>query len=147
MAESGLVGRKYVIKISPTEFYGFFKKPPFEEEVKLHAELAGNATHVVGITDAFDEVVAFSDDALTSISCHVTVLDYVDGRLFREFATGGAAPSAASICQVAIDLLQLRAELEANKLNHNDLHSENLIVEMLRPESRRPDAIDSTLRV
>jgi len=147
VAESGLVGRKYVVKVSPSEFYSFFRKPPFEEEVRLHAELAGNATHVVGISDAFEETVSFSDEAATSIPCKVTILDYVEGDLFRAFAAGDTTPSAASVCQVAIDLLQLRAELEANKLNHNDLHSENLIVEMLRPESRRPDAIDPSLRV
>lgn len=147
IAESGFVGRKYVVKTSPVSFYEFFKKPAFQNEVRLHAELAGNATHVVGISDAFDETVSFSDDAATTIPCHVTVLDYVEGPLLRDFASGSTAPSAASICQVAIDLLQLRAELEANKLNHNDLHSENLIVETLRPESRRPDAIDPSLRV
>ncbi len=147
IAESDFVGRKYVVKICPVGFYDFFKKPPFEDEVKMHATLASNATHVVGISDAFDETVSFSDDMKTSLQCHVTVLDYVEGRLFKDFAASEVAPRAASVCQVAIDLLQLRAELEANKFNHNDLHSENLIVETLRPESRRPDAIDSSLRV
>lgn len=147
VAEAGFVGKKYVIKISPSAFYDFFKKPPFQDEVRLHADLAANATHVVGIIDAIDEAVVFTDDAATNIPCHVTVLDYVEGDLLRDFVNSSTPPSAASICQVAIDLLQLRAELEANKVNHNDLHSENLIVERLRPESRRPDAIDPMLRV
>ena len=147
VAEAGLFGKKYVIKISPVFFYEFFNKPPFQEEAKRHAELAAGATHVVGIIDAFDETVAFTDDSAASIPCHVTVLDYAEGDLLKDFVNSNTPPSAASICQVAIDLLQLRAELEANKLNHNDLHSENLIVERLRPESRRPDAIDPMLRV
>lgn len=149
VAEAGFVGKKYVIKISPVAFYNFepFKKTPFRDEVQLHAQLAASATHVVGIIDAIDETVVFGDDAATSIPCHVTVLDYVEGDLLKDFANSSTPPSAASICQVAIDLLQLRAELEANKLNHNDLHSENLIVERLRPESRRPDAVDPMLRV
>jgi len=149
VAEAGFVGKKYVIKISPVSFYSFepFKKTPFQDEVQLHAELAASATHVVDIIDAIDEAVVFSDAAATSIPCHVTVLGYVEGNLLKDFVNSNTPPSAASICQVAIDLLQLRAELEANKLNHNDLHSENLIVERLRPESRRPDAIDPMLRV
>jgi hypothetical protein len=149
VAEAGFVGKKYVIKISPVSFYGFepFKKTPFQDEVRLHAELAASATHVVDIIDAIDETVVFTDDAASNIPCHVTVLDYVEGDLLKDFVNSSTPPSAASICQVAIDLLQLRAELEANKLNHNDLHAENLIVERLRPESRRPDAIDPMLRV
>ncbi len=149
VAEAGFVGKKYVIKISPVAFYGFepFKKTPFQGEVRLHAELAVSATHVVDIIDAIDETVVFTDDAASRLPCHVTVLDYVEGDLLKNFVNSSTPPSAASICQVAIDLLQLRAELEANKLNHNDLHSENLIVERLRPESRRPDAIDPMLRV
>lgn len=147
VAEAGAFGKKYVVKISPVEFYDFFNKPSFEEEARLHAELAANASHVVGIIDAIDETVVFSDEARTSLPCHVTVLEYVEGDLLKDFVNSRTPPSAASICQIAIDLLQLRAELEANKLNHNDLHSENLIVERLRPESRRPDAIDSMLRV
>lgn len=150
VAEAGFVGKKYVIKISPVAFYSFapFKKTPFLDEVRLHAELAASATHAVDIIDAIpDETVVFTDDAATSIPCHVTVLDYVEGDLLKDFVNSRTPPSAASICQVAIDLLQLRAELEANKLNHNDLHSENLIVERLRPESRRPDAIDPMLQV
>jgi tRNA A-37 threonylcarbamoyl transferase component Bud32 len=149
VAEAGFVGKKYVIKISPVAFYNFepFKKTPFQDEVQLHARLAASATHVVGIIDAIDATVVFGDDSATSVPCHVTVLDYVEGDLLKDFANSSTSPSAASICQVAIDLLQLRAELEANKLNHNDLHSENLIVERLRPESRRPDAVDPMLRV
>lgn len=149
VAEAGFVGKKYVIKISPVSFYSFkpFKKTPFQDEVRLHAELADSAIHVVDIIDAIDETVIFVDDATSSIPCHVTVLDYVEGDSLKNFVNAATPPSAASICQVAIDLLQLRAELEANKLNHNDLHSENLIVERLRPESRRPDALDPMLRV
>lgn len=147
VAEAGLFGKKYVVKISPIAFYDFFKKPPFQEEAKLHAELAASATHVVGIIDAIDETVVFTDESATSFPCHVTVLDYVEGDLLKNFVNSSTPPNAASICQVAIDLLQLRAELEANKLNHNDLHSENLIVGKLRLESRRPDAIDPMLRV
>lgn len=149
VAEAGFVGKKYVIKISPEAFYNheLFKKTPFRDEVRLHAELAASATHVVGIIDAIDETVVFTDEAATNIPCHVTVLDYVEGDPLKDFVGSSTPPSAASICQIAIDLLQLRAELEANKLNHNDLHSENLIVEKLRPESRRPDAIDPMLRV
>lgn len=147
VAETGLFGKKYVVKVSPVEFYTYFGKSPFLEEAKLHATLAATATHVVDIIDAYDETVEFTDEALTKIPCHVTVLEYVDGDLLKDFVNSAAPPSAASVCQIAIDLLYLRAELEANKLNHNDLHSENIIVSKLRVESRRPDAIEPTILV
>ena len=149
IAESGFVGKKYVVKISPKSFYDFqpFKKTPFEDEVKTHANLESSATHVVGIIDAFQENLVFSDESNSELECYVTILEYVEGELFKDFINSKQAPNVSSVCQVAIDLLQLRSELASNKLNHNDLHSENLIVERLRPESRRADAIDDKLKV
>lgn len=145
VGERGVVGRKFVIKISPTSFYSFFEKPSLEEEVRLHARLAENAFHVVAISDAFEEVVEFGDG--TKLQCNVTVLDFVDGPLLKTFLGGSDSISAATICQIAIDLISLRAEFENNQLNHNDLHAENLIVQTLPPQKRRPDAIDGLVRV
>jgi tRNA A-37 threonylcarbamoyl transferase component Bud32 len=147
VAERGTFGKKYVLKISPVQFYSVFSKPSFEEETNLHAQLAANAAHIVGIDDRFDEDIEFPDSQSSTLRCHVTVLDYVDGDLLRDYIDGKIATGSAAVCQIAIDLLRIRAEFEANKLNHNDLHAENLIVERLRPEARRPDAIDDSIRV
>lgn len=146
-AESGLVSRKYVLKISPVSFYSHFSNKDFKQEVDLHAKIAQNSEHIVGISDAFDEEIIFSDEVRSKLQCHVTVLDYVEGPVLNDIITGTTAPSAKSICQITIDLLRLRAEFEANQLNHNDLHAENLIVQQLKPAARRPDAIDDSIRV
>lgn len=145
VAERGPFKKKFVLKIAPVEFYTFFAKTSFEEETQLHARLAEAAEHVVGIIDRFDEDVVFADE--TSLRCHVTVLDFVNGELLRDYIDGAMAPSAATICQIAIDLLRIRAEFETNELNHNDLHAENLIVEELPPQARRQNAIDDSIRV
>ena len=147
IAERGVFGRKSVVKITPASFYPFFKKPEFVSEVKLHAKVAENAFHVVGISDAFEEEVRFSDKAQTRLPCYVTVLDFVDGPLLKDLIIGDAPVPVASVCQIAIDLLRLRVEFESAELHHNDLHAENLIVQGLRPGSRGNDAIDSSLKV
>lgn len=146
VAERGVFGKQYVLKISPVDFYPFFGKAPFEEETRLHANLAKGAEHVVGIDDAFDEDVTFGDGT-TKLRCHVTVLDYVEGDLLQDYIDGKVSADAATVCQIAIDLLRTRSEFEAHQLNHNDLHAENLIVERLAPQGRRVDAIDPTIRV
>ena len=145
---TGLVVRKYVIKISPTGFYSYFGKDPFEDEVQLHVELAENAAHVVGIIGGFpNKTVEFSDDQGTRLTCHVTVLDYVEGPLLKDYISGAVPASVAEICQIIVDLLIIRSEFEANRLKHNDLHTENLIVKKLRPEARRLNVICDSIRV
>jgi hypothetical protein len=147
VAERGVFNKKFVLKISPVEFYGFFSKAPFEEETQHHATLAQTAEHVVGIDDRFDTNVVFGVDPAVSIKCHVTVLAYVDGDLLQDYIDGKLVANADTVCQIAIDLLRVRGEFEAHHLNHNDLHAENLIVERLAPQARRVDAIDPTIRV
>lgn len=141
-------GRKFVIKVSPVEFYRFFtKKAPFREEILLHVKVAQNADHVVGFIDGEETDVVFSDPDQTTVRCFVTVLDYVDGELLKEYTSGKIQASAATVCQIAIDLLRIREEFSSNQLNHNDLHDGNLIVERLRPELRRANALDDSIKV
>lgn len=146
VAERGTFRKSYVLKISPVEFYPFFGKTSFAEETKMHATLARTAEHVAGIDDAFDEEVTFGDGK-TTLRCHVTVLDYIEGDLLQEYIDGGVVANAANVCQIAVDLLRIRGEFEAHHLNHNDLHAENLIVERLAPQARRVEAIDGSIRV
>lgn len=146
VAERGAFGKQYVLKISPVDFYPFFGKASFQEETRLHASLAKGAEHIVGIDDADDVDVTFGD-GMTKLKCHMTVLDYVEGDILQDYIDGKVRADAATVCQIAIDLLRTRGEFEAHQLNHNDLHAENLIVERLAPQARRVDAIDPTIRV
>lgn len=147
IAESGTFNARSVVKISPISFYDFFGKPNFEEETRLHNQLAQNATHVVGLKDAFSAMVEFSDDIGTKLECYVTVLDYVEGNMLRDYINGNVAISAAAVCQIAIDLISIRNEFEANELHHNDLHDANLIVQKFPAGAKRTDAIDDSLLV
>ena len=146
--ETGLVRRKYVLKITPVAFYAFFNKTPFEEEVALHHELSQTASHVVRIVDGYEnQTITFSDVEGTKLDCHVTALDFVDGSPLKEYVSGSRHASAPEISQIAIDLLRMRSEFEAKELNHNDLHTENLIVENLKSETRRPHAVCDTIKL
>lgn len=144
-ATSGFVDKLSVIKIVPTLFYEHFKKPSFYSEVQMHSELAKHAAHVVGVSDAFEETITFEGENSVTLPCYVTVLEYVPGQLLRGYTE--LSPKVASVCQIAIDLLKLVEELAASQVHHNDLHAENLIVEHLRPEMRRANAIDGTIKV
>lgn len=144
----GLVKRKCVLKITPTAFYSFFGKRPFNDEVTLHNRLAQTASHIVGIIDAHqDKTLTFSDIRKTKLDCHIAVLEYVEGSLLKEYVSGHVQAAANEICQIAIDLLRIRSEFEAHELNHNDLHAENIIVERLRPETRRPDSVCDRIKL
>lgn len=148
IAEKGILKRKYVLKVSPIIFYEYFPNKSFEQETELHNRLAENANHIIGIDDCFRETIEFSDAARTQLECYVTVLEYVKGSLLHDYLDGTIQNiKAATICQIAIDLLNIRSEFEANELNHNDFHDENLIIECLPSNIRRPDAIDDTIRV
>jgi hypothetical protein len=147
VAERTRFNRKFVLKISPVEFYRFFPKASFEMETQLHSALASEAEHIVGINDAFEEDIVFSDDKSSTVPCYVTVLDFVDGSLLRDYLDGVIQVNAAGICQIAIDLLRIRDEFQAHKLNHNDLHAENLIAERLSPNARRLRAIDDSIKL
>jgi serine/threonine protein kinase len=140
--------RKVVVKVTPVEFYKFFKKPSFEIETERHNELAQNANHIIGIEDSFSSTVTFSDIEDTSIECYVSVLEYVEGSLLRDYLDGTILDvKISTICQITADLLTIRTEFESNQLNHNDLHAENLIVERLPTTLRRQDAMDDSIRV
>jgi len=147
IAEKGSFKKKFVIKISPVNFYSHFQKKSFELELEQHTKLAENASHIVGIYDGFEKEIEFSDKPNSKLKCYVTVLDFVNGVPLREYISGNEIASSTTICQIAIDLLRLRDEFANNHLNHNDLHADNLIVEHLRSESYRVDAIDPKIRV
>ena len=149
IAQSGdLIKKKFVIKISPTSFYDFFEKKPFSEEVELHNRLTeSGCTFIVQIQNAFYLDITFSDPDATAINCYVTVLEYVKGSPLSHYLNGKMDITSRAVTQIAIDLLSIRYEFEKNKLNHNDFHSGNIIVEELDHENLRNHAIDNSIRL
>lgn len=147
IVKKGLFQKKYVLKISPKSFYDFapFKKAPFSEESKLHLQASEGARHIVGIEDAFEENIIFSDTEGSSLDCNVLVLDFVDGITLKEFVADPSRLSARTVAQIAIDLIRIRGEFESKQLHHNDLHAGNLLVEQLAEGVRRTDAIDDRI--
>lgn len=139
----GALKTKHVLKVSPTSLYEFFKKD-FNAESARHAQVADGAEYVVGISDVFDADVVFGDFSAT---CHVAVLDYVEGAPLSDLFSGAEKLLAGTAAQVAADLFRLKAELESRLVNHNDLHASNIIVERLTPGKYRQGAMDPSVRV
>lgn len=139
----GALKTRHVLKVSPTSLYSFFKKD-FNSESARHAQVADGAEYVVGISDVFDAEVVFGDFSAT---CHVAVLGYVEGAPLSDLFTGAEKLRAGTAAQIAADLFRLKAELESRRVNHNDLHASNIIVERLTPGKYRQGAMDPSVRV
>ncbi|MET3966101.1 serine/threonine protein kinase [Bradyrhizobium sp. S3.9.1] len=135
---------KSVLKVTPKAFYEFFAGKNFEEECLLHRDVAEGTEHLVKIRDMQESVdVMFGRDILP---CCVAELAFVDGPLLEGYFDKKERVTAAVAAQIAIDLLRLREELEHKQVFHNDLHAGNIIVEKLKKDSYRADAIDSSIR-
>ena len=138
-----LLTKDLVLKVIPTAVYSFHGKN-FEDECQLHDDVASGIDHVVGIRDFFDEQISFGD---ISLSCHVAVLDYVDGTELDEFLKSPGKTSARTLAQLATDVFRLLQALDGKGVYHNDLHHKNLLVQLLPPSQHRPEAIDETIRL
>jgi hypothetical protein len=141
-ATTGRLGDKVVLKVAPVAVYEHFRKD-FETECRLHKEVADGTEHLVAIRDMFDTEVRFGD---TTVLCHVAVLEFVSGVSLRSFTSDPALCTATSMAQVAIDLFRLLHELAQKQVFHNDLHDENIIIQLVPPNVRRPDTVDDTIR-
>jgi hypothetical protein len=140
---SGLNRANRVLKVSPTSFYQKFPNKNFAKEMEQHAQVAEGADHVVAAESMFDATVAFGD---TMIDCHVAVLQFVDGHTLAKYLSGERTLSAAQAAQIASDLFRMKEEFERAKVNHNDLHAANIIIQELPAGRRRADAIEPALR-
>jgi serine/threonine protein kinase len=149
LVESGLLKRRDVLKVTPTAFYTEgIKKTDFLDESQRHMQVAAGTSHLAQIRDVlgYEEgglPVQFGD---ATISCFVSVLDYVDGRPLADYLAGEATMSARAVAQIAVDLLSLLRELEAKSVQHNDLHDFNILVADLPDDARRAYAIDESVR-
>ncbi len=140
VAESGALGRKSVLKVVPRGVYESFGKD-FDEECRVHNEVANGTQHLVGIQDAFQADVRFGGED-EDLPCHVAVLDYVEGERLDRFVADPAKLTATAIAQIAVDLFRLLGELENKQRFHNDLHAGNLLVRSLPWDQRRAEVID-----
>lgn len=139
---TGLNRSLRVLKVTPTELYEKFNKD-FTKETELHAQVADGADHVVAVEQMFDCEITFGE---ISLSCHVAVLQYVEGDTLAKYLSGARPLSAAQAAQIACDLFRMKEEFERLKVHHNDLHAANIIVQDLAPGRRRADAIEPEIR-
>jgi len=139
---SGLNRALRVLKVSPVAMYEKFGKD-FAAEAQCHAEVAEGADHVVTVDDIFDADVDFAGQIL---KCHVAVLQFVDGDTLAKYLSGGRPLTAAEAAQIACDLFRMKEEFERLRVNHNDLHAANIIIETLPTGRRRADAIEPAIR-
>jgi hypothetical protein len=139
---TGLNRALRVLKVSPVSMYESFGKD-FTAEAERHAEVADGADHVVAVERIFDTDIDFGD---VRLPCHVAVLQFVDGDTLAKYLSGARPLSAAQAAQIACDLFRMKEEFERLRVNHNDLHAANIIVEELPPGRRRADAIEPAIR-
>lgn len=141
----GALDSPYVLKVSPKVVYETFREfgKNFEHECRIHDAVARGSDHLVGIHDFFDHEVIFGD---ITMPCHVAQLEYIEGTPLEDVLTAESPPSARTVAQIVLDLLQLLEELQAKESFHNDLHDSNIIVETLPATSRRAEALDDTIR-
>ncbi|MFZ1530225.1 MAG: AarF/UbiB family protein, partial [Ferruginibacter sp.] len=126
--------KKMVLKVVPKEIYVEFRKD-FAKECTLHAEVAEGAQHIVNIEDVFDDVIDYGG---TKISCHVAILEFIEGETLKNILDDSKAKiSASEIAQIAIDLLKILIELNRKHKFHNDLHRGNIIIQRLKEEEKR----------
>ena len=141
----GALGAPYVLKVASKAIYEKFAKygKDFEQECRLHHEIASGSDHLVPIRDMFEADITFGE---VSIPCHVAQLDYVEGDALEDLIAADPPPSARTVAQLALDLLQLLEELQTREAFHNDLHDGNVIVQRLSKNSRRAEALDDSIR-
>ncbi len=141
----GALEAPYVLKVASKAIYEKFADygKDFEQECRLHRDVADGSDHLVPIRDMFEADIVFGD---VTIPCHVAQLDYVAGEALEDVLVADPPPSARTIAQIALDLLQLLEELQAKEAFHNDLHDGNVIVQHLSPTSRRAEALDDSIR-
>jgi tRNA A-37 threonylcarbamoyl transferase component Bud32 len=140
IAAYGKLADPCVLKVSSKKLYEFFGKD-FDAECRLHARVARDSEHVVGIRDMFDADVSFGD---LVIPCHVAVLNYVDGTPLDKYLEDADNLSSRSIAQIGIDLFRIIGDLESKEIYHNDLHSGNIIIQQLT--ARRAEAVDGNIK-
>lgn len=138
----GIIRKKNVLKVVPKAVYRHFGKN-FDAECEAHSIAVQGAAYLVGIDDAFDQIVTFGN---AEIECHVAVLEYLEGDLLQDYLSGKKALSSASVAQIAADLFRMHDELTNRRQNHNDFHAGNIVIERLAKERYRQRAMDSSIR-
>lgn len=141
----GALEAPYVLKVASKVIYEKFADygKDFEQECRLHRDVAEGSDHLVPIRDMFEADITFGN---VTIPCHVAQLDYVAGDALEDVLVADPPPSSRTIAQIALDLLQLLEELQAKEAFHNDLHDGNVIVQRLSATSRRAEALDDSIR-
>ncbi len=131
-----------VLKVIPEKVYKYFGKN-FNEECQEHSDVAEESEHIVKIENYFNENVKFGGETL---DCHIAVIEFVDGFSIEEIIEKSLPLKAEAFTQIAIDLFRILSELKQKHKRHNDLHEGNIIIQKLKKENYRFDAIDPTIR-
>ena len=143
VVQRGVLRRKRVLKVIPKRVAERFNKD-FEAECVKHLSVAEGTEHIVKIEDVLESDVSFGE---LTLPCHIAEMDYVDGLPLSRYIGNEAALTASIATQIAIDLLRLLDELQKKRVNHNDLHADNLIVATLVESARRANVVDSSVRL
>lgn len=142
LVEKGPIKIRSVLKVTPKRTLEVFRKD-FQRECQIHYEISQGSEHIVGLRGMFDDDVTFGN---VTVACHVSELEYLEGRTLATYIAEETPPSANTVTQIAIDLLKICDALHSMHVYHNDLHDGNIVIENISPERLRADAIDRSVR-
>jgi len=139
-----ILNKPYVLKVIPKSIYKLHNKN-FYQESRDHAELASESQYIIDINSVSEEVVEFNNGKV--IDCYIAVLKYVNGIALKEVLNSERGINSIMIAQIAIDLFRILDVLKKKRKNHNDLHSDNILIQQLESSDRRSGEIDNFIRV
>lgn len=143
LAKKGSLGLLRVIKITPVFFYSN-RTISFKEETENHVRAADGAEFIVSITDdPTEQSIQFGNH---QTKCHCTEMEYVDGYALSDIHSGKMELSPETAVQISCDLLSILNELYQRRLNHNDLHAGNIIIEKLKISAHRAGAVNRSIK-
>jgi hypothetical protein len=149
VAHPRLPNRFFAFKVTPRAVYdlpapndklagGYGDRKQFDDEWELHSQLSEvEDPRVARLLDRGEEAVDFGG---VVVPCYWMQMEYVEGDSLDDLVANGPE-SPRDVAQIAIDLLDLVAQLQQQGVNHNDLHGQNAVLVKLKPQTSRRNAL------
>jgi tRNA A-37 threonylcarbamoyl transferase component Bud32/energy-coupling factor transporter ATP-binding protein EcfA2 len=119
------IGREYALKLVPVSLYTSAGKE-FDEEISKFVRL-GQHNNIASLEDAGTATLSILG---SSISFYFIVMEWVEGVTLTEFTKEGAK-TPNEIISVLFDVSAALERFESNNLWHNDLNSDNILIQKI----------------
>lgn len=132
-----LASKKYAVKLVPTATYAPNSHGGYEKELSAEVALLEELRQS-GVTPTINDtgVTIVQIDGV-EMQCHFIEMDFVEGMTLAQVIAHGPIPNPKTIYQIALDLLEVVAQLAQHSKVHNDLHGANIIVSTLPDHAAR----------